>query len=280
MERIKEPGRESGVGSGARSAMERAGIEVRHCTTLAEFAECVRLQQSTWGEDIVVPSAMFVVAQETGGQILGAFEGSRLVGFTMALAAIHGLTPFLHSHMTAVLPEFQNRGVGRRLKLLQREDALARGIRLVEWTFDPLDLKNAYFNLVRLGAVARRFIPNCYGITDSPLHSGLPTDRLLAEWWLDSPRVQAILEGNDNLAVVQQSSATQHIRVPADIGELRNKDRAAAARVQGEIREQFQHWYGREHVAIGLASNGPTVDYLLQPTATVAPQVFPEPSGG
>jgi predicted GNAT superfamily acetyltransferase len=280
MERIKEPGRESGVGSGARSPMERAGIEVRHCTTLAEFAECVRLQQSTWGEDIVVPSAMFVVAQETGGQILGAFEGSRLVGFTMALAAIHGLTPFLHSHMTAVLPEFQNRGVGRWLKLLQREDALARGIRLVEWTFDPLDLKNAYFNLVRLGAVARRFIPNCYGITDSPLHSGLPTDRLLAEWWLDSPRVQAILEGNDNLAVVQQSSATQHIRVPADIGQLRNKDRAAAARVQGEIREQFQHWYGREYVAIGLAPNGPTVDYLLQPTATVAPQVFPEPSGG
>ncbi|MGB2887561.1 MAG: hypothetical protein WBC04_07700 [Candidatus Acidiferrales bacterium] len=280
MERIKEPGRKSGVGSGARSAMERGGIEVRHCTALAEFAECVRLQQSTWGEDIVVPSAMFVVAQETGGQILGAFEGSRLVGFTMALAAIHGLTPFLHSHMTAVLPEFQNCGVGRRLKLLQREDALARGIRLVEWTFDPLELKNAYFNLVRLGAVARRFIPNCYGITDSPLHSGLPTDRLLAEWWLDSPRVRAILEANDNVAAAQESGATERVRVPADIGELRNKDRAAAERIQDEIRKQFQHWYGREYIAIGLAPNGPTADYLLEPATAIAAQVFPESSRG
>lgn len=280
MERVKEPGLESGVGSGARAAMERSGIAVRHCTTLAEFAECVRLQQSTWGEDIVVPSAMFVVAQETGGQILGAFKGGRLVGFTMALAGIHVLQPFLHSHMTAVLPEFQNRGVGRRLKLLQRDDALARGIRLVEWTFDPLELKNAHFNLVRLGAIARRFIPNCYGITDSPLHSGLPTDRLLAEWWLDSPRVQAILEGNADVAAAPRSPGIEHIHVPADIAELRNKDRAAATRIQGEIREQFQHWYGREYVTVGLASNGPTVDYLLEPASAVAAHVFPEPSGG
>jgi predicted GNAT superfamily acetyltransferase len=143
-----------------------------------------------------------------------------------------------------------------------------------------LELKNAHFNLIRLGAIARRFIPNCYGITDSPLHSGLPTDRLLAEWWLDSPRVRAILEGDGDVLVSQKNSATQHIRIPADIGELKNKDRAAAARIQDEIREQFQYWCGRAFVAVGLVSNGPTVDYLLQPTAAVASQVFPEPSRG
>src|SRR5580658_7152151 len=120
---------------------------------------------------------MFVVANEIGGQILGAFDSCRLVGFTMALVGWHGSAqPFLHSHMTAVLGEYRNRGVGRQLKLFQREDALSRSIHLIEWTFDPLDLRNAHFNLVRLGAIVRRLIPNLYGITDSPLHHQMPTD--------------------------------------------------------------------------------------------------------
>ena len=154
-------------------------IEIRHCATLAEYDECVRIEHLIWGEDIAVPSAIFVVAHHTGGQVLGAFASaapsgkSRMVGFTLALAAIRSGKPYLHSHMTAVLPEFRDRGVGRRLKLFQRQDALKRGIDLIEWTFDPLELKNAHFNLALLGAVARRFIPDCYGVTESPLHRGL-----------------------------------------------------------------------------------------------------------
>jgi predicted GNAT superfamily acetyltransferase len=159
-------------------------IEVRHCESLAEYEECVKLELLTWGEHIAVPSAIFVVAHHTGGQILGAFDRGRMIGFTLALAGTRGGKPFLHSHMTAVLPECQNRGVGRQLKLFQRVDALKNGVPLVEWTFDPLELKNARFNLTRLGAIVRRYIPNCYGVTASPLHAGLPTDRLVAEWWL------------------------------------------------------------------------------------------------
>ncbi len=168
-------------------------IQIRHCSGLAEYEECVRIQRVTWGDDLIVPSGLSRIAQRTGGQVLGAFDGDRMVGFTLAFAGTRSGEPFLHSHQTAVLPEYRDAGVGRRLKLFQRQDALKRGIKLVEWTFDPLELKNAYFNLVRLGAIARVLIPNCYGITGSALHAGLPTDRLVAEWWLDSVRVKSIL---------------------------------------------------------------------------------------
>jgi len=136
------------------------GIEIRQCHSLDEYEEGVRLERVIWGEDITVPAPIFVVADHTGGQVIGAFDGEKLVGMTLALAGFRSSLRFLHSHMTAVLPEYQNRGVGRRLKLFQRQDALKRGIPLVEWTFDPLELKNAHFNLVRLGAVARRYIPD------------------------------------------------------------------------------------------------------------------------
>ena len=106
--------------------------------------------------------------------------------------AIPGLKPdgkpYLHSHMLGVLAEYRNHGVGRQLKLQQRDDALARGIDLIEWTFDPLEIKNAYFNVERLGAIVRRYLRNQYGASSSPLHGGLPTDRLVAEWWIRKPR--------------------------------------------------------------------------------------------
>src|SRR5262245_66388141 len=104
-----------------------------------------------------------------------------MAGFTLALAGLREGKPLLHSHLTAVLEEYRNLGIGRRLKLFQRQDALGRGIELVEWTFDPLEIKNAYFNLVRLGAIARRFLPNCYGITPSPWTGCLPHHRPNAE---------------------------------------------------------------------------------------------------
>ena len=146
------------------------------------------LQKKIWGEaDIEIePATLFVVAEETGGQVLGAFDGERLVGYTLALVGVRDGTVFLHSHMTGVLAGYRDRGVGRALKLFQREEALGRGIRLIVWTFDPLENRNAHFNLNRLGAIARKYLPNLYGTTTSPLHLGLPTDRLLAEWPLDS----------------------------------------------------------------------------------------------
>jgi predicted GNAT superfamily acetyltransferase len=253
-------------------------VEVRHCHGLAEFDTCIQLQRHVWaGADIdVVPLPLFVVAAETGGQVLGAFAGDRMVGFTLAVAGVRSGKAFLHSHMTAVLEGYRDRHIGRRLKLFQRDDALARGIDLVEWTFDPLEIKNAYFNLMRLGAIARRLLPNCYGITSSPLHGGLPTDRLVAEWWLLSPRVEKILAGTrEGAGVARQTplpfggaaargERLARIKVPARIVEIKQENPAKAARMQNEIREHFQSWFARGYAATGIEPAVDGASYLLE----------------
>ena len=236
------------------------GIVVRKCTVLEEFQACVRLQQEIWDEEDleIEPSTMFVVASLTGGQVLGAFESDKLVGFTMAVIGERHGAVYLHSHQTGVAAGYRDRGIGRMLKLYQREEALARGIRLVEWTFDPLELKNAYFNLNRLGAICRRYLPDLYGVTTSPLHRGIPTDRLLAEWWLDSPRVIAALQ---NLAP-ETKNAPATIELPTDLEE---QDAKSLLVVQGRVREEFTKWFAREYAAIAVKPGKKSTEYLLAP---------------
>ncbi|MGH9715317.1 MAG: GNAT family N-acetyltransferase [Candidatus Acidiferrales bacterium] len=252
-------------------------IQVRRCSDLSEIEECVRVQDIVWGHEISVPVPMFVAVRHAGGQILGAFEGAKMVGFTQGLIGLRNLparsgsaqqvgSPFIYSHMTAVLPEYRDRGVGRSLKLFQRQDALKRGIDLVEWTFDPLELKNAHFNLVKLGAIVRRFIPDCYGITGSPLHAGIPTDRLLAEWWLASERVKSILADDPP----PSGGNAVRISLPADISDRKSKDRDAAIRIQSEAREQFQKWLSQGYSATSVENCGATVDYILEPADAIA----------
>src|SRR6266581_211057 len=201
-----------------RSANEKMSQEiiVRKCESLDEFHRCVDIQREIWGEaDLEVePSTMFVVAAHTGGQVLGAYDGSILVGFTLALAALRNGAPYLHSHMTGVHANYRDRGVGRMLKLFQRDEALSRDLRLIEWTFDPLEMRNAHFNLNRLGAICRRYLPNLYGVTTSPLHRGLATDRLVAEWYLDSPRVMAAVSGE-----LPASLCSVSIEIPSSLEE-------------------------------------------------------------
>jgi len=251
-------------------------VEIRHCSGILEYEECVRLEHVTWGEEIAVPSAIFVVAHHTGGQVIGAFDQGRMIGFTLSIAGLRDGKPFLHSHMTAVLPEFRDRGVGRGLKLYQRQDAIKRGIEWIEWTFDPLEFKNAHFNFVRLGAVARRYIPNCYGVTASPLHAGLPTDRLVAEWWLNSERVKSILA--DNLSAAKGS--VLRISLPANMDDIRGTDREAALRLQAAAREQFVKLFAEGYVATAIESRDTEVDYILEPRNAIAGLRLPEMAEG
>ncbi len=169
-------------------------MNVRALSGHAEFAEAVRLQKVIWGfPDLeLLPVRFFVVASRIGGQTLGAFDGTRMAGFLLAIPGIKKDTgiPYLHSHMLGVLSDYRNAGVGRLLKSAQREDALARGIRLIEWSFDPFEAKNAYFNLEILGATVRTYVSNMYGISTSPLHGDLPTDRCIAEWWIAETRAR------------------------------------------------------------------------------------------
>ena len=172
-------------------------IEIREIDSLREMDACIDLQQLVWQfSDLdIVPRRMFVVARAVGGQILGAWDGSTLAGYALAIPGVRDGRPYLHSHMLAVSPEYRDRSVGMRLKFAQRESALQRGIDLIEWTFDPLQTKNAYFNLEKLGAIVRRYTPDFYGFSTSPVYGSLPTDRLHAEWWLKSKRVEALIAG-------------------------------------------------------------------------------------
>ena len=240
-------------------------IMIRDCASLDDFQQCVTVQQSVWGfeDKDLAPLRLFVVAHKIEGQVLGAFEPSgRMIGFCLALPALRGSAVYLHSHMLAVLPEYRERGLGRRLKFEQRRKALEKGIGLVEWTFDPFELKNAHFNLERLGAVARRYVPNQYGISSSPLHRGLPTDRLVAEWWLESPRVVA--RGAREAAV--GDAVHRRIVVPIEIAEIRGQDEKAAE-FQLELRRQFQEAFAGGLAAVGFEISKTTGTYLLGPWA-------------
>ena len=169
----------------AGSEEQVASIEIRQLFQLEEFEEVVGLQKSIWSfADVeLLPLRFLVVASKVGGHVFGAYDGLRMIGFCFAIPGIKpDGHPYLHSHMLGVLPAYRNAQVGRSLKLRQREDALARGIALIEWTFDLLELKNAFLNIERLGAIVRVYKENQYGTTSSPLHGGLPTDRCIAEW--------------------------------------------------------------------------------------------------
>ena len=237
---------------------QRSQIVFRHCEGLEEYAACVRLQGEVWGYDgdDIIPKREFVVIKKIGGQVIGAFDPALsdgpagMIGFAMSMPAIEDGKPYLHSHMLAVEPGYRNQGVGRRLKLAQREDALKRGILRMDWTFDPLEIKNAWLNIGKLGVVVHRYWPNIYGVFSSRLQGGLPTDRLQAEWWMDSRRVRATLDGE----TVNAGELQETITVPAEIRDWRSssQDLQKAIAAQAEIRERFQSAFARGLAVVGL----------------------------
>src|SRR5690242_2220728 len=238
--------------------METNEIEIRQLVELSEFTEVLRLQREIWGFDDIelLPLRLFVVADKIGGQVLGAFHHRKMIGFCLCIPGIKpGGTPYFHSQMLGVLPDYRNTGLGRRMKLAQREYALARGVELIEWTFDPLGLKNAFFNIEKLGAIARRYVYNQYGRTSSHLHGGLPTDRLVAEWWIASPRAEAAL----NQRPIERPSIEARIEVPANFFDLVQEDAARAASIQAAIGEQFETYFRSGLAVVGVQKN----QYLL-----------------
>lgn len=237
-------------------------IEIRPLTESEDLKTVVKLQREIWGfEDVdLLPLRLFVVASKIGGQVFGAFDGRQMVGFAVAIPGLKaGGKSYLHSHMLGVLPEYRNSGVGRTLKLTQRDDALRRGVSLIEWTFDPLEIKNAFFNMERLGAIVRRYVPNQYGTTSSPLHGGLPTDRCIAEWWIASPRVNAIASGQP----FERNPVEARIAIPSDIASIRTDDPARARKIQQAACEQFRAAFDRGLAVIGFEKTEQAGTYLL-----------------
>jgi len=247
-------------------------IVIRECRGFDELQACVDLQIEVWGysDGDVIPRRVFLVAQKIGGQAIGAFDTSipgaaedgdaaSMVGFSFSLPGVKTGAQsrsgqpesYLHSHMLAVREGYRNQSVGARLKLAQREDALQRGFDRIEWTFDPVEIKNSFLNIHKLGAIVRRYEENFYGVSSSRLQGGLQTDRLVAEWWIGSDHVQEAIQGKlPRSPGVRGEDWVTSIQVPAAIYAWKAEDsqRHLAQEVQAENRRRFQ-----EAFAQGLA---------------------------
>jgi predicted GNAT superfamily acetyltransferase len=237
-------------------------IEIRQLDQLEEFAAVVRLQREIWGYDDVelLPQRLFVVANKIGGQVLGAFAEGKMIAFCLGIPGLKaGGKYYIHSHMLGVLPQYRNTGIGRRLKLEQRLWALNHDVELIEWTFDPLQIKNAFFNIERLGVIVRRYVHNQYGTSSSVLHGGLPTDRLVPEWWIRSARVEAIIAGQS----FNRPPPEARIVIPSNIAVLIEADPAQAIQIQQHIGEQFDQYFRAGLTVTGFEKTENSGTYLL-----------------
>jgi predicted GNAT superfamily acetyltransferase len=175
----------------------------RDLHTLDEFAQVVELERQIWGPgyDEVVPVPILAVSVHRGGILIGAFDDERMVAFVYSLPGIKDGKATQWSHMDGVVAEYRSAGLGRTLKLMQRDRTLAMGLDLIEWTYDPLQAMNAHLNFTKLGVIAGEYAVNIYGESSSPLHRGNPTDRFVAEWWVRRPHVERRLNASSPFAM-------------------------------------------------------------------------------
>ena len=270
-------------------------IVIRECVTLGELDSCVRLQREVFGlPDLEVsPQRHLIVSRQAGGWTLGAFilepsQGSeRLVGFVHHLAAVRGNEIFGYSHMMAVDAEFQNKGLGARLKWSQRERAIEDGRRRIRWTWDPMQARNAHFNLNRLGVTVSSYAENFYGtdyVTSPTLGTGelpgIDSDRIFADWRIHSRRVVELAQrdsageakGQLRREAMTVSPAVK-IVIPAEWTRLVKEDPATARQEQLRVRSEFQKAFAVGLVAAGFERSPEQPRYLLyEPQALEAIQ--------
>ena len=244
-------------------------IVVRECATAEEFDACVALQREAFGlPDLELsPRRHLIVTRSAGGFVLGAFDGGRLVGFVLNQVAVRGRAEVIgYSHMMAVKKEYQNRGVGARLKWAQRARAVSEGRRFIRWTWDPMQSRNAHFNLNRLGVVVRSYSVNYYG-TDYTTASGefgkpygIDSDRLNAEWALDSERVSDLERGESPGPFGEEAGS---VTIPADWNALVRDDPEAARGELLRVRAEFQRAFAAGLVCAAFERDPSRPRYLL-----------------
>ena len=250
-------------------------MEIRTLHSLQEFQRCVDIQKEVWGFDDpydIVPLPLLVVSERNEGIVLGAFEGSEMIGFVYSLPGTHKGQKVQWSHMLAVVSSLRNTDIGYRLKMAQYEMAQELGYDVLEWTYDPLESKNAYFNLSKLGCIAKEYEINIYGITSSPLHSGTPTDRLIAHWPI--PPIQKEVPVFDVVPEGQVVSSTHFekeallidsvdlslseeflfLEIPAEMQKLKTVSAEAPLQWRLETRKVFEHYLNAGYVVYSFVS--------------------------
>lgn len=243
------------------------GMNIRECTTLDEFHECVQIQREVFAlpEAELSPVRHLVVTKNAGGFVIGAFDGARLAGFVLSVPAyLRGERAF-YSHMTGVRADYQSLGIGAQLKWAQRERVLSEGVKYVKWTFEPVKARNAYFNLEKLGAMVREYKHNFYG-TDYATSAhvggdmGLASDRLFAEWQLESPKVSALASGE---RFVEEHEPAAAIVIMNDWFDLVRDEPQKALAEQHRIRTEFEAAFADGLVCRGFRRDETRPAFLL-----------------
>src|SRR5882762_2853317 len=243
-----------------------AEIQIRECTTVAEFDACVSLQREIFGlPDLEVsPRRHLIVSQQAGGWTLGAFSRDQLVGFVHHLVAVFSGEVAGYSHVMAVALDYQNKGVGAQLKWAQRERTLSEGRRFIKWTWEPMRSRNAHFNLNRLGVIVEGYAENFYG-TDygsDPAQGalGIESDRLFASWYLSAARVSELAQGRqpDPLGAPEYSVA-----IPSDWNAMLREDAQLARDELLRVREGFKGALAEGLVCAGFERDVAAPRYLF-----------------
>jgi len=242
-------------------------IEIRECETLEQLAACVELQRDVFAlpEVELSPVRHFVVTKNAGGFTLGAYDGDKLAGFVLSVPAIVRGERAFYSHMTGVRVEYQSHGIGAKLKWAQRHRALAEDVKYIKWTFEPVKSRNAYFNLEKLGAVVLEYQPNFYGVdyttaAPSGVKIGLASDRLFAEWRLESPKVVALAAGE---RYTEPGEPVDEVKLMRDWFGLVESDPAAALAEQLRIRGEFEAAFANGLVGRAFRRDDAHPAYLL-----------------
>ncbi|MGH2660181.1 MAG: GNAT family N-acetyltransferase [Actinomycetota bacterium] len=257
----------------AERAARAAQVELRPCTTLEGADEILRIMIATWGEHQLVPREMIRALSDSGNEPYGAFRRGEMVGYVLGWMGSDRDGRHVHSHMLAVVPKLRSRGVGYALKLAQRAQALEQGYSVVRWTFDPLQSRNAHFNISKLGVVCDRFHRNFYGAMTDVVNRGERSDRLVVRWDLDraaGPRPVpkgdevAVLEANgpDNLPrpvraePIAPDGGSLRVCIPRDYAGLKERDPGLAAEWREAVGDVLEECFGHGAIVVAFGSAG------------------------
>lgn len=251
----------------AARAASAAGVSIRELPGVSEQAAAIRLLTDIWKrtpENPPVPPELLRAMSKAGNYIAGAYDGDVLIGVAIAFH-MNPERHALHSHIAGISPAHVGRSVGFALKQHQRAWALAQGIDTIEWTYDPLVARNAYFNIAKLGAQAEEYLANFYGEIADGVNNDDETDRILVVWHLRSPQAIACAAG----VPLDADSGQDEVRVavPTDVEKLRLVDRAAAQQWRRRVRDQLTELLDAGGQIIGFDRTGAdsTSSYLVRP---------------
>jgi predicted GNAT superfamily acetyltransferase len=246
--------------------MPDADVTIRECVSVEDFQQCIELERAVWRDDDIgiMPIRLYMISKACNAPTIGAFDATgKLVGFVHTMLALMGRQVVYHSHLAAVIEGLRHKDIGYRLKLKQRESAIAAGVPLIIWTFDPLQSRNAHLNINKLGAIIRRYEENYYGEgLSSVFGTDVPSDRIFAEWWVRSPHVEATLAGSRPPVPNAES-----VVIPEDINRACAQSVEAHIEWRLRVRADFRRETDKGLIARGFErdSASGTSRYLFGP---------------